>query len=154
MDAKDAKDTEFSVLEGSWMELDISSEFKTVYHADHVRRHSKILGWMMNDSPCETWARGLAAAFQGHAPAHVELFMALASAEEENMNNKCSKLFESRVRNSWEDVAGVVSLADKLNAPLIMEVGWLFLFISFLLLICFAFLEIRRLCFICMSKGL
>jgi hypothetical protein len=116
-------DTEFSFLEGSWMEFHISSEFKIVFHSEHVRRHSKILGWMMNDSPCETWARGLAAAFQGHAPAHIELFMALASTEDENTQDKCSKLFESRVRNSWGDVAGVGSLADKLNAPFIMEVG-------------------------------
>jgi hypothetical protein len=116
-------DTESPILEGGWMELDISSEAKIVFHSGHVRRHSKILGWMMNDSPCETWARGLAAAFQGHAPAHVELFLALASTGDENTQDECSKLFESRVRNSWEDVAGVVSLADKLNAPFIMEVG-------------------------------
>lgn len=109
-------------LEGDWFELHIPGGEKITFHADHVQRHSMILGWMMSESPREAWARGLAAAFDGRAPAHIKLFMALASTEDAILQVECKKLLELSSIASWDVLEGVVRLADLLNAPAIMEV--------------------------------
>ena len=84
-----------------------------------LMRASGVLRELCNSTAAEGWAAGVQVALEGHPLADVKLFLALCR-DSSDARKACAAVCPQRCGN---DFAGVLALADKLDARAVAKVS-------------------------------